>query len=83
MGPLILHPLNEGVRVVYASDGQLVGTLKLIRGQWKFKALGFDAAGDLIPGGGLLTDKHNTIVAQDSSESVTQALIATGWGERR
>jgi len=78
MGPLSLHPLNEGVRVVYANDGQLVGTLKLIRGQWKFKALGFDAEGDLIPGGGLLTDKHNTIVEHDSSACVTDALIATG-----
>jgi len=78
MGPLSLHPFNEGVRVVYAHDGQLVGTLKLIRGQWKFKALGFDEAGDLIPGGGLLTDKHNTIIEQDSSACVTAALLATG-----
>lgn len=26
---------------------------------WKFKAIGYDAAGNVIPGGGPLTDRHN------------------------
>ena len=36
------------------------GNLKLINGVWKFKAIGYDPNGDVIPGGGPLTDRHNT-----------------------
>ena len=29
-------------------------------GEWKFKAIGYGAGGELIPGGGPLTERHNT-----------------------
>ena len=40
-----------------------MGNLKLINGGWKFKAIGYDSNGDVIPGGGPLTDRHNTTFA--------------------
>ena len=43
--------------------GLHVGNLKLIGGAWKFKAVGYDASGQVIPGGGPLTDRHNTVFA--------------------
>ena len=43
--------------------GQHVGNLKLIGGVWKFKAIGYDNTGQVIPGGGLLTEKHNIVFA--------------------
>ena len=44
------------------------GNLKLINGVWKFKAIGYDPNGDVIPGGGPLTDRHNaTFVALDEA----------------
>jgi hypothetical protein len=36
-----------------------VGKLKLIGAVWKFKAIGYGAGGELIPGGGPLTERHN------------------------
>jgi hypothetical protein len=45
---------------VLTSEGLHVGNLKLIGSVWKFKAIGVDASGQLIPGGGPLTDRHNT-----------------------
>ena len=51
---------NGACRVLDATGGH-VGNLKWIRGVWKFKAIGYDAAGAVIPGGGALTDRHNTL----------------------
>ena len=45
---------------VLDSRGECVGHLKRIGGEWKFKAIGYDADGAVIPGGGPLTDRHNT-----------------------
>jgi hypothetical protein len=45
---------------VLTSEGLHVGNLKLIGSVWKFKAIGVDASGQVIPGGGPLTDRHNT-----------------------
>ena len=56
---LRLQPVNPGVCQVHTSAGLYVGNLKLIGGLWKFKAIGFDASGQVIPGGGPLTDRHN------------------------
>ena len=51
------------------------GNLKLINGVWKFKAIGYDPNGDVIPGGGPLTDRHNaTFVALD--EALISATLA-------
>ena len=40
--------------------GLHVGNLKQIGSVWKFKSIGYDASGQVIPGGGPLTDRHNT-----------------------
>jgi hypothetical protein len=74
MNQLQLHPVNAQVCRVTSSEGAPVGNLKLIGGVWKFKAIGVDASGQLIPGGGPLTDKHNTVfVALD--EAVVNAVL--------
>ena len=60
---LHLHPVNVQVCSVLTASGEHVGNLKLISGVWKFKAIGYDDGGHVIPGGGPLTDKHNTAFA--------------------
>ena len=57
---LSLSRSNEHVYRVLVDQGEHVGNLKLINGVWKFKAIGYDPNGDVIPGGGPLTDRHNT-----------------------
>ena len=51
---------NGACRVLDAKDRH-VGNLKWICGVWKFKAIGYDVSGAVIPGGGPLTDQHNTV----------------------
>jgi hypothetical protein len=74
MNQLQLHPVNAQVCRVTTRDGTLVGNLKLIGGVWKFKAIGVDASGDLVPGGGPLTDKHNMVFAVLDEAAVNAAL---------
>jgi hypothetical protein len=74
MADLRLEPLNEGVwRVIHSQHGH-VGNLKLIGGAWKFKAIGYGADGELIPGGGPLTDVHNTPFATPDEALVNAAF---------
>lgn len=63
--------INELVVQVQADDATPLGHLKHINGLWKFKALGFDDQGGLMPGGGPLTDVHNTVF-----ETLDPAVIA-------
>ena len=60
---LHLRPVNAQVYSVRTAGGEHVGNLKLIGTVWKFKAIGYDVSGRVIPGGGPLTDKHNTAFA--------------------
>ena len=60
---LNLQPESPGICRVLTGTGLHVGNLKLIGGAWKFKAVGYDASGQVIPGGGPLTDRHNTVFA--------------------
>ncbi len=60
VSPLILKPLQADVCQVLDANGLHLGNLKLIGAVWKFKAIGYGPAGDLIPGGGPLTERHNT-----------------------
>jgi hypothetical protein len=76
MNQLQLHPVNEQVCRVTSSDGTHVGNLKLIGGVWKFKAIGMDAHGHVIPGGGPLTDRHNTVFAVLDEAVVHATLMA-------
>ena len=69
MNKLRLHTVSSGICRVLTDDGLHVGNLKLIGGVWKFKAIGYDAFGQVIPGGGPLTDRHNTLFkALDEAE---------------
>ena len=63
--------INPSVVQVQADDATPLGHLKRINGLWKFKALGFDDQGDLVPGGGPLTGVHNAVF-----ETLDPAVIA-------
>lgn len=60
----LLIILNDGIYALHDLSGLHVGNFKWINGQWKFKAIGYGSAGELLPGGGPLTDRHNTPFAQ-------------------
>lgn len=71
--PLTLQAVNAQVFSVLTAQGQHVGNLKLIGGIWKFKAIGYESDGSVVPGGGPLTDRHNMGFA-----SADEALISAG-----
>lgn len=73
--PLTLNPLNDSVCLVLAAKGQHVGNLKYINGVWKFKAMGYDSQGDVLPGGGPLTERHNTTFTQLDAVEVSARLL--------
>ena len=74
MPALSLRPLNPDVYSVHGPDGAHVGNLKRIGAAWKFKAIGFDAAGQLVPGGGPYTERHNTTLATPDAAALGAAL---------
>ena len=74
MNRLRLHTVSPVVCRVLTNSGLHVGNLKLIGGVWKFKAIGYDADGQVIPGGGPLTDMHNTIFKTLDDERISQIL---------
>lgn len=57
---LTLIPVNANVHSVHQADGTHVGNLKRVGSIWKFKAVGYGSDGGVEPGGGPLTDRHNT-----------------------
>lgn len=78
-GPLQLLPINATAVAVHTADGAHVGSLKLIGGAWKFKAMGYDAAGRMEPGHGPLTEQHNIQFATlDAAEVSVRLLDALG-----
>ena len=76
MNLLSLHRVNDQLVRVLTSQGECVGNLKRIGAVWKFKALGQDADGQLIPGGGPLTGRHNMVFAELDDATVSAALTA-------
>ena len=70
-----LAHLNAGVVQVFTADGLHVGNFKQIAGVWKFKAIGYNAAGQVVPGGGPLTGKHNTALVDLNEAAIHQALL--------
>ncbi len=69
MPALSLQPVNTNVYSVHMPDGAHVGNLKRVGAVWKFKAVGYDAAGQVEPGGGPYTEAHNTtLAAPDAAE---------------
>jgi hypothetical protein len=74
---LTLSRLNNGVYRVLAGEGLHVGNLKFINGLWKFKAVGYELNGDIMPGWGPLTDLHNTIFNTLDEASIKVRLALT------
>ena len=74
MHPLSLLVVNTNVYSVHLADGSHAGNLKRIGNVWKFKAVGYDADGAVLPGGGPLTDSHNTAFDTPDSEQVNARL---------
>ncbi len=72
---LTLSPVDAQLCRVLLGQDVHVGNLKWINSAWKFKAIGYTAAGEVIPGGGPLTERHNSVFAELDS-----ALIAAGLG---
>lgn len=69
---LTLTPVNEGIFAVQDAAGQHVGNLKRIGGAWKFKAVGYTAAGAVVPGGGPLTHQHNAVFEQPDAAALAE-----------
>jgi hypothetical protein len=76
-GPLSVHPVNANVHSVHLANGAHVGNLKRVGAVWKFKAVGYDEAGAVEPGGGPLTDQHNMVFAQPDAAEVNARLLAS------
>lgn len=76
-GPLTMEQVNANVHSVHLADGTHVGNLKRVATVWKFKALGYDAAGAVEPGGGPLTHRHNMVFAQPDAAEVSARLLAS------
>ena len=72
--PLSLWPQGPDLCRVLSAQGVCVGHFKRIQGVWKFKALGQDAGGQTVPGGGPLTHRHNTVLAHLDEDAVNAAL---------
>lgn len=75
-GPLRLSPVNDGVYAVLDAAGQPVGNLKRIGAVWKFKAVGTTPSGELEPGGGPLTHRHNLVFERPDAAEVSAGLLA-------
>ena len=80
-GPLQLLPVNADVMAVHTATGAHVGSLKLVGGVWKFKALGYDSAGRMEPGQGPLTEQHNMAFAASDAAEVSARLLGALAGE--
>lgn len=74
---LTLSRLNDSVYRVLADQGLHVGNLKFIDGLWKFKAIGYERNGDIIPGWGPLTALHNTTFAALDEALINARLVPT------
>ncbi len=80
MPALSLRPVTPDVYSVHGPDGAHLGNLKRIDAVWKFKAVGYDAAGRVIPGGGPRTDQHNTVFAAPDAAELSARLGAMPLG---
>lgn len=74
---LTLQAENVNVVRVYAAESLHVGNLKKIGSIWKFKAIGYDAAGQLMPGHGPFTHCHNLEFAEPDAMQISLALHLT------
>jgi len=71
---LTLSCVNANVYDMHLADGSHVGNLKRIGALWKFKAVGHDATGGVEPGGGPLTQHHNTVLSEPDVRELNARL---------
>ena len=75
MTKLTLNCVNANVYSVHlAGGGAHVGNLKRVGTLWKFKAVGYDDAGAVEPGGGPLTALHNTQLSAPDVDELNAKL---------
>ena len=60
-----------------SSHGEHLGNFKLIQARWKFKAIGYGVQGEVIPGGGPLTGRHNISFDTLDVAVISAALLDT------
>ena len=77
MNKLRLNSVSPAICCVLTNADLHVGNLNLIGGVWKFKAIGYDASGHVIPGGGPLTDRHNISFAALDEAEINRVLSAS------
>jgi hypothetical protein len=77
MPPFTLKPINASTCQLLDAHGLHVGNLKLINALWKFKAIGYGPQGEVIPGGGPLTDRHNTTFVRLDAAEIGAGLMPT------
>lgn len=75
MPQLKLQPQSPGIYRVLNDSCLHLGNLKQIGSAWKFKAIGYDGSGQVIPGGGPLTERHNTAFTTLDEVEVSRALL--------
>ena len=73
---LTLQPINDQVYAVNTALGAHVGNLKRVGTLWKFKAVGYDESGAIMPGHGPLTDRHNLSFAELDAAHICAQLAA-------
>lgn len=76
MQPLTFSQVNDGVYRLLSGEEHL-GNLKLIQGRWKFKAVGYGPHGEVIPGGGPLTGRHNSPFDTLDEALISATLLST------
>lgn len=77
MHPLSLRVINTNVYSVHLPDGAHVGNLKHIGNIWKFKAVGYEPDGAVLPGGGPFTDSHNMAFETPDAAEINARLACT------
>jgi len=73
---LTLSKLSDQTYRLLDAQCNHVGNLKSIQGVWKFKAIGYDEHGDVLPGGGPLTDRHNTTFTELDEAEISATLLS-------
>ena len=68
------HLVGPGICQLVTKANLHVGNLKFICGVWKFKAIGYDEAGNVAPGGGPLTDRHNIVFADLNDAEINRVF---------
>ena len=81
MSKLALESVNPNVWRILTDTGLHVGNLKPVGGFWKFKAIGYDIAGQVVPGGGPLTYKHNQVFTTLDEAELNRVLVLSSVPE--